>query len=186
MNYIIEDNFDFYSELNGAKVIPAIDKCLISHEPLTYNAITLPCSHRFNYLSLYTELRLSPNSKIICPYCRVVSSKLLPFIALPNVNKVPGINSPEKNCMPAPSCSWKIMNGIHKGRACGANGIESVHGTFCSKHFQKNNINDDWTAEMEVIFKTNTMVELKKSLRAAGQLIGGTKRELVKRLICAQ
>jgi hypothetical protein len=188
MNSEADDNYDFYSELNkpydDADIISK--KCFISHEPLTYNSITLHCDHTFNYLSLYNEL-LTPgqkfSNKIICPYCRVTTNKLIPFIPLPDVIRVPCINSPEKHCMPAPLCCWKITVGKHKGHVCGINGIEYEHGTYCLKHFNKTNVNEDWTTEMELLFKTKTMVELKQSLKAAGKIIGGTKKELIKRLI---
>ena len=64
MNYIVEDNFDFYSELNDpVEKINQADSsmCMISHELLTYNSITLACSHSFNYVPLYNELCLYLN-----------------------------------------------------------------------------------------------------------------------------
>ena len=72
MNYIVEDDFDFYGELQE-KTCEDTDLavCMISHEPLTYNSVTLSCKHSFNYLPLYNELCLH-NNKIflLCPYCR--------------------------------------------------------------------------------------------------------------------
>jgi hypothetical protein len=203
MNYIIEDDFDFYGELNMALTKPsevlakpgiatakpdiATSMCLISHEPLTYNAVTLPCSHQFNYMPLYTELNLLPKPKVICPYCRLVSDKLLPFIPLPSVSKIIGINQPEKHCLPAPACAWQITHGPNKGNLCGVNGLEAAHGTYCLNHATKIKLmganNDEWTPEMATLYKTHTVVALKKLLRAKSLNIGGTKKELVKRLL---
>ena len=73
MNYVLEDNFNFFEELKSNSDINdeynntndnnttdnTIDKCMISHMPLTYNYITLPCKHKFNYISLYNELIIS-------------------------------------------------------------------------------------------------------------------------------
>lgn len=61
--------------------------------PLTYNFIKLPCNHSFNYLPLYNELTLTNTYKrsIKCPYCRTLSSKLIPYIPLPGVEKNMGL-----------------------------------------------------------------------------------------------
>jgi hypothetical protein len=41
MNYILEDNFDFYGELNDLSSNETTTNiCMVSHEPLTYNTIT--------------------------------------------------------------------------------------------------------------------------------------------------
>ena len=54
INYITDNdcNFDFYSELNNVNDNEKSLICLISHQPLTYNSVTLPCKHSFNYLSI--------------------------------------------------------------------------------------------------------------------------------------
>ena len=60
--YNIEDNIDFYSELN--KLLneeKSINKeeeniCLISNEKLTTNFVKLNCGHCFNYIPLYIDL----------------------------------------------------------------------------------------------------------------------------------
>jgi hypothetical protein len=211
MNYIVEDDFDFYGELNNVQelntsdtvpstvpstmpsaapstvpsalptteTIPAI--CMISHEPLTYNAIILPCKHSFNYLPLYNELCLHNNKEyIICPYCRTKSDKLIPFISLPNVTKIVGVNYPTKLCMPKPKCSLILKTGMYKGLPCEHNGIEYEHGTFCSKH-EKYNIDNVWTPEKEKFIKEKNIPEIKSLLRSKGLKVGGVKKELVNR-----
>ena len=184
MNYIIEDNFDFFKELNETTTMNLIEehKCMISHLPLTYNPITLPCKHSFNYLPLYTELCLHNNKQnISCPYCREISNKLIPFIPLPNVKKIVGVNSPEKKCLPAPKCEFKLKTGS----TCERNGLESKEGIFCTKHHAKNHVNiqeDNWTKEMEELSKNKSVIELKGILRSKGLKVGGVKKDLVKRL----
>ena len=64
MNYIIEDNFDFYNALKAEEPAESVAVCMISHEPLTYNAITLSCKHSFNYIPLYNELCLYNNKSL--------------------------------------------------------------------------------------------------------------------------
>jgi hypothetical protein len=181
MNYIVEDNFDFYSALK-AETSVAEAVCMISHEPLTYNAVTLSCKHSFNYLPLYNELCLYNNkSHINCPYCRSKADKLIPYIPLPNVKKIYGVNSPSKNCMPMPKCAFIIKTGLYKGLACEHNGMEYAHGIFCDKHL-KHNIATVWTPEKEKLFKTKSVPELKQMLRDKSLKVGGVKKELVNRL----
>lgn len=197
MNYIIEDEFDFFKELNeknNAIIDTSNDnKCMISHLPLTYNSVTLPCSHSFNYLPLYTELCLHNNNKnITCPYCREVSNKLMPFIPLPNVNKRFGVNYPPDKCLPAPECSFILKMGTRKGMKCGRGGIINEEGIFCMKHqhhIKEIDTEDTseptsikWTAAMDQLSKEKSVIELKQMLREKGLKVGGVKKDLVKRL----
>jgi hypothetical protein len=80
--------------------------CLITKEKLEPNHITLICNHKFNYVPLYNEVvnqknkqnnmyeitKLSSN-QIKCPYCRVITNKLLPYIPYPSVRVVKNVNS---------------------------------------------------------------------------------------------
>ena len=187
MNYIVEDNFDFYSELNDpVEKINQADSsmCMISHELLTYNSITLACSHSFNYVPLYNELCLYLNMNkdyINCPYCRCKINKLIPFIPLPGITKIYGVNYPPKLSMPAPKCSFIIKAGIHKGLPCGHSGIEYEQGVLCDKHM-KYTINSVWTPEKEQLLKSKSVPELKAMLKTKGLKVGGVKKELVNRL----
>ena len=178
--YIIEDNFDFFKELNDTNSLSDENKCMISHTPLTYNSITLPCKHSFNYLPIYTELCLHNDNKssICCPYCRSITDKFIPFIPLLGVSKVIGVNSPEKKCMPAPRCSAVLIMGARKGKLCGHNGLETVDGTFCEKHL----IKQIWTKEMDDLMKAKSVIELKQMCRDKGLKVSGVKKDLVKRL----
>lgn len=116
MNYIIEENFNFYDLLNDEDENDDEEKdenniCLITNEKLTDYFVTMECGHKFNYIPLYKDLfnhkyilnymenygnRLLSN-EIRCPYCRKKSTELLPFYDLPisnsiNVRKIIGIN----------------------------------------------------------------------------------------------
>ena len=185
--YKLEDEFDFFKALQTDEDMDTeLNTCMISHLPLTFNAITLKCSHSFNYLPLYTELCIHNNKKTIsCPYCRITSDKLIPFIPLPNVNRVIGVNAPESKCMPALTCSLMLKNGSRKGEVCGKNGVEYQTGVFCVNHTANTNSNDinEWTSEMAVLFKTKKIDELKELLKKKGLRVGGNKKELVKRLL---
>jgi hypothetical protein len=121
--YKIEGGIDFYKELFE----PVIDqgsqpdvgcafnekeKCLLTNSDLDYGHIQLPCGHKFNFFSLYTETlyqKTNPafvkniyntpieKNKIKCPYCRSVhANSLLPYIV--NNKRVNGVNSPVKFC----------------------------------------------------------------------------------------
>ena len=93
--YCIEGNIDFYSEINsneGNNDCINYDKiCLITNEPLIDKFVTMECGHKFNYIPLYNDLikqkyftnvmeesRLKIN-EIRCPYCRSISTQLIPF-----------------------------------------------------------------------------------------------------------
>jgi hypothetical protein len=192
MNYILEEGFDFYKELNdGNDVVtngPETEQqCMISHTKLTYNAIKLPCQHSFNYLPLYKELCLhvKPNS-IQCPYCRASHTKLIPFIELPNVVRIINVNHPTSRCMAGPTCSW----GMTSTENCVKRAMEYDCGTFCKTHKgyydalynQEKEKTMVWTDEMHIMLKAKSVVELRGQLRAQGLKIGGTKKELIQRI----
>ena len=56
MNYIIEDEIDFFKELNKMEEPSDIDNnniyeqpiCMITHMPLIYNSVKLLCGHQFH------------------------------------------------------------------------------------------------------------------------------------------
>ena len=188
-NYIVEDNFDFFKELNEDKNNSSngagggINTCMISHLPLTHNSVTLPCNHSFNYMPLYKECCLHNNKQtIVCPYCRTVSAKFIPFIPLPSVLKITGVNHPPKDCLPAPSCSVILKLGIRQGLACGQNGVVTDHGTFCKKHTHYS-VTEVWTEEMQKLMTTKSVPQLKLMLKKNKLKVGGVKKELVRRLV---
>jgi hypothetical protein len=208
MKYIIEGDIDFYSELNNSGDINSIISlnspnelnCLISKEKLNDNFITLPCNHSFNYIPLYNEVilqktmpnsletsRLSPH-QIRCPYCRTIVNKLLPYIPLNNVEKIINVNYPLNKCMKHLDCGKKLKNG----NLCSKNAYKKNGQIYCDQHWkiinEKNEKNEknkviEWTNEMEKYSKTKSVIELKKILREKGLKVGGTKKELVNRII---
>lgn len=120
--------------------------CLISHEPLGDDKITLLCNHTFNYFPLYNEivqqklhvnkyissLRLSI-SQIKCPYCCKVQNKILPYIQLPKVEKIRGVNYPPKMSMTTHRCSAVLISGKRKGEKCNRPCVSEL----CSIHINK-------------------------------------------------
>lgn len=83
--YKVEGDIDFYGELlkedDGEAIVGdesgANKTCQITGMPLEENYVTLECSHRFNYISLYKEYcsqqqqqTVKTTRKISCPYCR--------------------------------------------------------------------------------------------------------------------
>lgn len=149
-NYIIEDDFDFYSELNKPDYDELSEKkCLITGKKLEQNSITLECNHSFNYISLFKEVchqkKFNINEpsplrvyEIRCPYCRQITNHILPFI--PSIVKqiIKGVNYPPIYCMDFKPCDHIIRQGSHKGDKCNKNGFESIYGNICEKHYNQN------------------------------------------------
>lgn len=148
MNYKIEGNINFHTELMKAISEDELDEskdgtCLITNAPLDENHITLECKHKFNYLPLYKEVVIQKSNKysndvavlsvkeIKCPYCRNIQQKLLPFIStIPGVERMFGVNSPEKYSMFNYTCAKIIRSGKRKGEVCGRPSFEK----YCKIH----------------------------------------------------
>ena len=146
MNYVIEDNIDFFAELNKLNISEQENQtkenndnmCLLSHLPLTTHNITLPCNHSFNYIDLYNEIvakRLKYNNydqdklqdnQTKCPYCRVIHNGLIPYIQLDGVKQLKKVNSPYEYVFDKYKikCSYLLKSGKNKGQCCGLNGIK--------------------------------------------------------------
>ena len=210
MNYIIEDNIDFFSELK--KELDESNKekksdnkndneniCLITHEPLIDNYITLSCNHKFNYLPLYLEVinqktkhsyleitRLKLN-EIKCPYCRTITSSLIPYINFPEIKRIYGVNSPQKYCIKLHCCEWKKRDNS----ICGKDAYKRETGTFCNTHHNMMNKktmktsedSSEWTDFHNELNKKYNIPALKDILRANKKRVGGTKRDLINRII---
>lgn len=108
MNYICEDNINFYDLLNDdndsenenynqdnknkKNEKDVVEKCLISNLPLDITSITLSCNHKFNYYYIYNDILTQKKNNnpynsgidklyhdtIKCPYCRKFMPNLLP------------------------------------------------------------------------------------------------------------
>ena len=146
MNYVIEDNFDFWKELEDDSNITNDDNiCMLTKTPLTNNYITLLCDHKFNYNCLVDEIFASKynynrydsqrrllKNEIRCPYCRSVNTGLLPVIK--NQQTIKGVTSKNKH-IPHRTCNYVIKRGKRKGEICNSiHAYDDDNGTFCEKH----------------------------------------------------
>jgi len=131
--------------------------CLITKEKLHPNHITLNCKHKFNYVPLYNEVvgqknkqsnvyevtKLSSN-QIKCPYCRIITNKLLPHIPYPSVKVIKNVNSyvtTSYNSNPdyflyAPKCSHATTNNAKT--ECQKYGVyyETENVLLCPPHYK--------------------------------------------------
>ena len=183
-------NIDFFDELkkDQSDISEYDNKCLISQTVLTDNSITLDCNHTFNYIPLYKEVvkqKIKLNkfetthlklNELKCPYCRAINKQLLPFIDLPGIIMIKGINSPKKFCMKLYSCEWIYKTGKNKNTSCNKCAIKTNFGNFCKKHhtfFTKKplSINDYNISSLKIILKS---LNLK---------VSGKKSELINRLL---
>lgn len=152
-NYIIENDIDFYAELNkqlnSNDEDPTTDDgqgiCLISGDTLDDTAVKLLCGHEFNYLPLYKEIKTQKGphrsridvttmcltvSDIRCPYCRNIQKKLIPYKEIEGVDEIIGINYPEKYVMLEDTCQYVFVTGNKKGMQCN----EPCNGKHCKRH----------------------------------------------------
>jgi len=210
MNYKIEDNIDFYSELN--KVDDSGNSgnsgiCMLTHQPLSENYITLPCKHTFNYIPLYHEVSTKfihnhydsnklHNNEIKCPYCRTKYDTLLPYVDYDGIEKKHGVNWPEKDSMKHMECSWLYKSGKNKGEPCRKNAYQKGTKVYCYLHWMMLNNKSVtsstststsalpvWTNEMDTLFKANHIIGLKKILKNHNLPVSGTKKTLVMRIV---
>ena len=153
-DYIFEDDFDFYKELNNiVENTPENkdyddkeeDRCLITNEKLTDKHVTLLCNHKFNYYPLYDEIckqkyerknipKLQVN-QIKCPFCRNIQNKLLPNISSMNVKNILGVNTPNKYCMFLNTCNYIYKVGSKKGQKC----MKKCNDERCTQHMKIKN-----------------------------------------------
>jgi hypothetical protein len=209
MNYLVENNIDFYAELHKSNdedynLDISNNICMLSHLPLTDNFITLHCNHAFNYIPLYNEVctkyiynnynneKLN-DKQIKCPYCRKIFDMLLPYIPYDCVNKEIGVNWPEKYSMKHMECKWINKCGKHKGEVCNKNAYKKDLEVYCRSHWtlidKKKEMKDVtdiinvWTDEMEKLYKSNHIIGLKKILKEINLSVSGTKKVLVARII---
>lgn len=108
VKYELEGGLNFYEELEKSceeniSDDELVERCLISNQPLSEPFITLSCQHKFNYVSLYRDIkcmksnnhmefrRLKAN-QIRCPYCRNKENRVLPYIRGMKCPKKDGVN----------------------------------------------------------------------------------------------
>lgn len=160
MNYIIEDNINFFEELNNTcddnnnisdthfdNDNNHENECLISYKPLDENSIKLHCGHRFDFNALYIEISNQKTIKnrysnvilkthqIKCPYCRNIQDSLLPHIKInSSMNYIYGVNSPVNYCMDFHKCSYIFKSGKNKNTPCMNSGFYKNTKCLCSTH----------------------------------------------------
>jgi len=237
INYIIEDDFDFYAELNKSETpfeVSYTEKiCMITGKILEQNSITLDCKHTFNYISLFNELCRQKTfnindpfpvrlNEIKCPYCRQITRNILPFIPSIVNQSIKGVNTPSIYCMKFKSCDYVFKYGHNKGDVCCKNGFESVYGNICEKHYilkenalkkqlekqsllggghkddsssssssscdDSDTFNDitNWTVEMQKLFDSSNMNDIRKKLKEKNLPVSGTKKLIIHRLLKSQ
>ena len=104
-----------------------LNTCLISKEPIIEN-ITLPCSHSFEYIYLYEEIKMQKQrhkNYFKCPYCRHMYFGTIPYYEIDDVDKITNINNNSKTILPLYSCSWN---------KCSKSANKFKHGLFCNVH----------------------------------------------------
>jgi hypothetical protein len=130
-NYKIEGNIDFFAELY--KSLDTDDNmedensCLITNEPLTDNFVKLDCGHKFNYVSLYNDIKNHKqkfntlegkgtqlkSNEIRCPYCRFKQNSVLPYHEELGLCKIHGVNYIDPNNKYEPCSSYKYKPCEH-------------------------------------------------------------------------
>ena len=168
---------DFKSALLDSLQTPpsvsSVPSCHITGDVLTFNAITLQCGHTFNYLPLYTDLcaQKMVNSSsdhmsqgITCPYCRSRHPLLIPYVPLPGVQRIRGVNdiALQQLC-----------------QLCRKAGYVSEKGLFCPNHHEL--LAQTWTSEMLTFMRQKNIPEIKNLLKDNGLRLNGSKKELVLR-----
>lgn len=144
-NYIIDGSINFYEELMKDEEIDENNVCLLSNLPLDETHIQLPCSHKFNYIYLFNEVKSSkkPNylnvgyssnyhirsDEIMCPYCRKRFDTLLP--PCKNIQGASLIKNVNKSNKTLPiKCKNEDGN-------CDIQIYVTNLGHYCIKHYQK-------------------------------------------------
>ena len=192
---VVEDNFDFWSELNKKDNFILDDShCLLSKESLGQNHIVLPCGHKFNYQPLCKEIAnlkypcktysrqicLNRN-QICCPYCRKVFDKLLPKIPLYKLSLPKHVCS-DLNSIQMKKCTFHLCEKT--------NAFDSDYGVLCTKHYTKRSKQSIKkqphvfeTAEQAALFKSSKVIKMKLQLKELNLSTKGLKIDLFNRLI---
>ena len=114
--------------------------CLITCKPLTENHVTLVCGHKFNYESIFSEVKKQKlkynhlevthlkKTQVKCPYCRTIQNGLLPY--KDGFEKVRWVNHPEALCLLPDKCNYIFASGKKKGMKC----KKGCSGEYCNSH----------------------------------------------------
>jgi len=186
MNIIIEDDINFYEQLNNLDSDDEdVDFCLLTKMPLDKNKITLPCKHSFNFIPLYREVCIqkthSPShldmdkvrmDQIKCPYCRQKFNFLLPHVRInKDVTYIYGVNKPEQLCMPFHKCRYVFNSGKQKNVQCDKTGYYDQSECYCPSHHTIMSKRNSSLTKSKIIKNQTSVCKCKATLKA-GKRIG--------------
>ena len=147
VNNILNKYKDLYEDdENDDTSLQNSDICLISKEKLDDKYfVELPCGHKFNYKELYSEIiyqkyknpniMLLPN-QFICPYCRKMYNKLIPYYEVEGHTIEKLNNCTSKKILPLIKCAWKYSAGAKKGCMCSNAACRFGIGDYCVTHYK--------------------------------------------------
>ena len=132
MNSFFEE---LYKELSNENKILDDNICLITNEPLLDDYVTLQCNHKFNYNSIFQEIKRQKHDpfkyevdklahfQLKCPYCRYIQGWLLPppkayFINNDKKYLIKNVNSPLHLCLKSNKCAYIYKRGANKNQTC--------------------------------------------------------------------
>lgn len=189
-NYIIEDGFDFWSEVN-ADVDNDDSLCMLTKTPLDENHVTLPCGHKFNYTGLvkesasgraptrYRSRQFLPAGYTKCPYCRKHHYGLILWIPDHNVSHIVGVTTMARNALPMQQCTYVKKSGKTKGEHCSSClAYKSKYGVYCRIHHSRM-----ITSEKQSIKKQELKVKRASDLAVLEQHIKNIRPGLLKRKV---
>ena len=168
--------------------------CLITNENLDSNYIKLDCGHKFNYVPLFNEVIYQKKKKILdnnylkineikCPYCRKITKELLPYYKYYNVEKVKGVNFPEKFTQKTNTCSFINSKKVQ----CKKNGCITKFGIFCNDHIKYNKCEEIKIENIDKNiyknYKNKKKDDLKILLKEKNLKLTGNKEDLIYRIL---
>jgi hypothetical protein len=196
MNYIIEDNVNFFDQLNDDiddNCSDDLHKCLITYEPLLSDFVVMECGHKFNYAPLFNDVlnhKLKYNvlekslgklkyNEIRCPYCRNKQTTMLPYYENKGFEKVQGVNFlGVAKCYGGVLCAHKHVN-VDFDYMLPESDQNTKYipcaSTFTYKIFE-NKYNDSnyycyyHTKLVSKMYKANAKIEAKQILKAAKEV----------------
>jgi hypothetical protein len=191
------DLFKSYLNKESSCEISSLNKCcLISGEILTNNHITLDCGHMFNLNELYNEVvqqkakvncysnKIKVN-EIRCPYCRIITPKILPYFKYYNNKLIYGVNGPIQFSIQLYECEYKGK----KGNCCGKSACITNSGILCNNHIKYTHSEEELIKNLDsnviACLKKKTITELKEELKKHSKKTSGKKDDLVIRLLLA-
>lgn len=189
-------NIEYFNELLKISDTDNKKMCLISNTEIANNAIILECGHEFNYVPLFREVEYQKTKKLLdnaslkfnqikCPYCRLITNKLLPYYKYYNVKRIRGVNYPPELCMKFNECEFMI----NKTTKCSESACETSHGCFCNRHFRYTYDEEELLKNVEkndpdlLNYQKKSVSVLKEILRKNKCKVGGIKQDLIDRIL---